>query len=193
MLSWLPAGLPVLATLLAGLAFAQASPETAMRVKLLSPISTESSQPNDRITAQVLTPPGYAGAMLEGKVREAKGGKKIKGSASLNFTFDTLHLNGQQRTIQSTIQSVVNSQGAKDVDEEGRVVKKKNTLGKAALATAIGAGIGAAIGGGRGAAIGAGAGAAAGILMIQLAVDGAQVSFAPGSEFDLRVREIRQQ
>ena len=41
------------------------------------------------------------------------------------------------------------------MDEEGRVIEKKNNLGKAAVATGAGALIGAAIGGGKGAAIGA--------------------------------------
>jgi hypothetical protein len=176
--------------LAAGMAAAQNPPEAQFRVKLLSAISTRTSQPGDKVAAQVLEPANYAGDTLEGKVRESKGGKKLSGTASLNFTFDTHHRGGQALMIQSNLVSVINSQGQRDVDEEGRVVKKKSSIGKMALATALGAGVGALAGGAKGAAIGAGAGAAAGLIFIQLAVDGAEVSFAPGSEFLLAVKEV---
>ncbi len=163
--------------------------ETEFRVKLLSPIDTRTSRKGDTITAQVIGPDAFRGDILEGKIKESKSGGKAKGESVLSFSFETLNHAGQPVPVQSSVKSVANSQGARDVDEEGRVVRKKNNLGKAAAAAGIGALIGAVAGGGRGAAIGAGVGAAAALVFIQVGVEGANVSFAPGSEFILAVKE----
>ena len=90
--------------------------------------------------------------------------------------------------IQSALKSVTNSKGVQNADEEGRGVKRKNNLGKAAAAAGLGAIIRALAGGGKGAAIGAGAGVAAPLVLIQVAADGNNVSFASGSEFVLSVK-----
>jgi hypothetical protein len=170
---------------------AQTVPESDFRVKLLGPLSTKTSQKGDKITAQVLSPQEFKGDVMEGKVTEVKSSGKIKGQAVLNFTFETLHHGGQGIGVQSSVKSVTNSKGQQDVDEEGRVIKKTNNLGKAALGTGLGALIGGIAGGARGAAIGAGVGAAASIVMIQMTVKGNAVDFAPGTEFLLSVKEAR--
>jgi hypothetical protein len=163
--------------------------DTDFRVRLLVPISTETNKKGDKITAQVLSPDGFKGDVMEGKVNRATGGGKVKGESVLNFSFTTLNHAGKAVPVQSSVKSVVNSQGQANVDEEGQVVRKKNNLGKVALATGAGALIGALAGGGKGAAIGAGIGAAASLIFIEVAVKGANVSFAPGSEFLLSVKE----
>jgi hypothetical protein len=163
--------------------------ETEFRAKLLGPLNTQTSRKGDAVTAQVISPQAFQGGILEGKVQESKSGGKVKGTSVLNFSFDKLNHNGKVIPVQSSIKGVVNSKGVQNADEEGRVVKKKNNLGKMAIATGLGAAIGAAVGGGKGAAIGAGAGAAAGLIFIEVGVEGANVSFAPGSEFILAVKE----
>jgi hypothetical protein len=162
--------------------------ETDFRVKLLSPLNTQTGKKGDKITAQVLDPQPFTGDILEGTIRESKSGAKLKGKAVLNFTFDTLNHAGKAQPVQANVKSMTNSKGQQDVDEEGQIVKKKNNIGKLAAGTAIGALIGGLAGGGKGAAIGAGVGAAATLVLIEVAVEGANVSFAPGSEFLLSVK-----
>jgi len=165
--------------------------ETEFRVKLLVPLSTDTNRKGDKITAQVLIPDQFKGDMVEGEVRESKGGGKVKGTSVLNFSFQTLHHGGAAVPIDAQVKSFTNSKGVQDADEEGRVVQKKNNLGKTAAAAGIGALIGAIAGGAKGAAIGAGVGAAASLVFIQMSVKGANVTFAPGSEFVLSVKERR--
>jgi hypothetical protein len=131
--------------------------------------------------------------MMEGEVKESKSGGKVSGKSVLNFTFQTVVTkDGKSIPVSSEVKSLINSKGKANVDEEGRVVEKKSNVGKMAAVTGAGALIGAIAGGGRGAAIGAGAGAAASLILIQVAAKGANVTFAPGSEVLLSVRERRQ-
>jgi hypothetical protein len=162
--------------------------ETEMRVKLLSPISTETSKKGDKITAEVLSPDQYRNYFMEGQIRESKGGKS---KSTLSFYFDTFENpeRSAKTHVKSSIKSLVNSQGKENVDEEGNVIKKTNNLGKAAAITGAGALIGALAGGGRGAAIGAGAGAAAALVFIEVGVQAPKVTFAPCSEFIMTVDE----
>ncbi len=162
--------------------------ETDFRVKLLSTINTASSRKGDRVTAQVISPEAFAGDFVEGQVREAKSSGKIKGEASLNFTFETLQHGRQSIPIRSSIKAVNNSQGKENVDEEGRILRKRNRTGAIAAAAGAGALLGALTGGGRGAAIGAGVGAASSLVVMQFATEGEHLAFAPGSEFVLSVR-----
>ena len=184
--------LPALLALIAALPIgAQMIPrDSEFQVKLLSPINTQTSRKGDKITAQVLDPAPFKGDILEGRIDEAKSGGKIKGKSVLHFTFQTLN-HGRAIPVQSSVKSVTNSQGKQDVDEEGQIIKKKNNLGKAAVGTGVGALIGGIAGGAKGAAIGAGVGAAASIVFIEVAVSGANVSFAPGSQFLLTVNQLQ--
>jgi len=163
--------------------------ETEFRVTLMSPLNTQTSRKGDTVTSQVLAPDAFKGAILEGKVEESKSGGKIKSTSVLTFTFDRLNHNGNVITVQSSVQEMANSKGAKNVDEEGRIIEKKNSVGKMAVATGLGAIVGAAVGGAKGAAIGAGAGAAVGLIYVQTKVQGANVAFDAGSEFILKVKE----
>lgn len=167
------------------------APDTEFQVKLLGPISTQTSKKGDKVTAQVQSPQQFQGDILEGSVRESKSGGKIKGKSVLNFAFDVLNHGGQQVPIQSSLKAVTNSKGKTGVDEEGRVISSKNNLGKAAIATGAGALIGAIAGGGKGAAIGAGVGAVAAIMFIEIGTTGANVAFDSGSLFTLTVKERR--
>jgi len=165
--------------------------ETEFRVKLLAPLSTETNRKGDKFTAQVLVPDQFKGDMMEGEVKESKSGGKVRGTSVLNFSFHSIHHGGGPVPIDAQVKSFTNSKGVQDADEEGRVVQKKNNLGKTAAAAGVGALIGAIAGGAKGAAIGAGVGAAASLVFIQMTVQGANVTFAPGSEFVLSVKERR--
>ena len=157
---------------------------------LLGPLSTDTNRPGDKITAQVVSLEEFKGDIVEGEVKQAKSSGKIKGKSVLNFTFQTLYHANKQISMQSQVLSVTNSKGQTNVDEEGHIIRKKNNWGKAALGTALGAGLGALIGGGKGAAIGAGAGLATTLVLIEVGTKGPEISFAPGSEFVLSVKEL---
>jgi hypothetical protein len=165
--------------------------ETEFRVKLLAPLSTQNNKKGDKLSAQVTAPQEFAGGFLEGEVKEVKNGGKIKGKSVLNFTFNTFNKDGNSIPIDSQVKSVANSKGQQNVDEEGRIIEKKNNLGKAAAGTGIGALIGGIAGGAKGAAIGAGIGAAASLVLIETATQGPSITFAPGSEIVLSVKERR--
>lgn len=165
------------------------APDTEFCIKLLVPINTQTSQKKDRITAQVLSPEQFQGDVMEGVIKESKSGGRVKGKSVISFTFDVLNHGGRAIPVQSSVKSVINSQGQSGVDEEGQIIRKKNNLGKTAAVAGLGAVIGVAVGGARGAAIGAGLGAAAALVFIEVAVQGANISFAPGSQFVLAVKE----
>lgn len=170
----------------------QFADNTEFRVKLLAPLSTETNRKGDKITAQILAPDQFAGAMMEGEVKESKSGGKVTGRSVLNFTFQSIiPKDGATIPVSSEVRGFVNSKGKADVDEEGRVVEKKSNVGKLAGVAGAGALIGGIAGGAKGAAIGAGAGAVVGLVVILVAVKGANVTFAPGSEITLSVRERR--
>ncbi len=163
--------------------------ETEFHVTLLGPLHTDSNKKGDRVTATVVTPTAFAGSILEGKVTQSKSSGKIKGTSVLSFSFETLNYQNRAVPVTSQIKSVINAKGQRDVDDEGRIVTRKNSLGKLAMITGAGAAVGALVGGGKGAAIGAGAGAAAAILFIEVGTEGASVSFAAGTGFILSVKE----
>jgi hypothetical protein len=165
---------------------------TPFRVKLTAPLSTETNRKGDKITALVLQPPEFANSIMEGEVKESKGGGKVSGKSVLNFTFQRIVKGGKTIQVNSEVKEIFNSRGKQNVDEEGRIIEKKSNVGKMAAVTGAGALIGALAGGAKGAAIGAGAGAAAALVLIQVGAKGAQISFAPGSELILSVRERRQ-
>jgi len=157
-------------------------------VKLTSPLSTSTNHKGDPVYAQVMSPPQFAGDTVSGHITELKQGNKIKGEAVLNFNFDTLQHGGAPVQIASSITSIMNSKGQTDVDEEGRVIKKTNNVGKAAAGTGLGAAIGGIAGGWKGAGIGAAAGAVGSIVLIEVAASGPKVEFAPGAQFGLSVK-----
>lgn len=180
-----------LIALAAGVAVAAPPPlpqNTEFRVRLLAPVSTNTNQKGDTVSAQVLAPEAFAGSIVEGEVRESKSGAKLKGKSTLSLAFQTLTLkDGAKMDIRSDVKSFINSKGKADVDEEGFIIQKKNNLGKVAAASGIGALIGGIAGGGKGAAIGAGVGAAASLIIVQMAATAPNITFDSGSELILSV------
>jgi len=163
--------------------------------KLLSPISTKTSNEGDMFTAIVEEPTQYQGAVLEGKVTKLKRPKKGtgKGKAELAFEFDTITFNSTSAPVTVDLKEVQNSKGVKAVDEEGRVIGKTSNKKRvfAALAGgALGAGIGALAGGAQGAAKGGAIGLAAGLALgLTMTTAGSDLEFLPGSHFTLDVSD----
>lgn len=169
-------------------------PNTEFKVKLLGPLSTETNQKGDKITAQVVAPAPFAGAIMEGEVKESKSGNKFKGKSTLLFTFQTLvPKGGNPMPVSSDVKGFTNSKGQQNVDEEGAIIEKKNNLGKMAAISGAGALIGALAGGGKGAAIGAGVGAGAALIMVQFGAKAPNIRFDPGSEILLSVGPRREE
>jgi hypothetical protein len=163
--------------------------------KLLSPISTKTSNQGDMFTAIVEEPSQYQGAVLEGKITKLKKPKKGtgKGKAEIAFEFDTITFNSKSTPVTVDLKAVENSKGVKAVDEEGRAIGKTSNK-KRALATlaggALGAGIGALAGGAQGAAKGGAIGLAAGLALgLTMTTAGSDLEFLPGSHLTLDVSD----
>lgn len=164
-----------------------------MKVKLTAPVSTETNQKGDRISAIVVEPAAFRGAVMEGEIRESKSGNKFKGKSTLLFAFQTLNLkDGTQVPVSSDVKSFTNSKGQQNTDEEGFLIEKKNNLGKMAVASGIGALIGGLAAGGKGAAIGAGVGAGAALILVQFGAKAPNIRLDPGSEIVLNVSPRRE-
>ena len=175
-------------TLMLAFALAAGAQESqTFKVKLVSPLDTKVNKAGDKITAEVLSPDDHKGSFVNGKIRESKGGGKVKATSVLSFTFDTLIKDGQETPIQAKIESIANAQGKEDVDEEGRVIKKTNNVPAVAKGVAEGAGVGGLLRGRTGAAAGAAAGTVASLVIVHLAVEGAHVKLDPGAELTLAV------
>jgi hypothetical protein len=141
---------------------------TLVRVKMRDELSTATTTPGTKFTAEVMeaiTNKGRViipiGSVLEGQVTEVHAGKRISGAASL-------HLEPRNVTLPDGTVYVIHAQlidttlNSFNVDREGTLKRKdrtKETLGVAALATGGGAVAGAMLGGGVGALVGAGVGA----------------------------------
>ena len=163
--------------------------------KLLSPISTKTSNQGDMFTAIVEDPSQYQGAVLEGKITKLKKPKKGtgKGKAEIAFEFDTITFNSKSAPVTVDLKEVQNSQGVKAVDEEGRVIGKTSNKKRALTALAggaLGAGIGALAGGAQGAVKGGAIGLAAGLALgLTMTTAGSDLEFLPGSHFTLDVSD----
>ena len=141
---------------------------TLLKTKMISALSTESTVAGSRFTAEVteaierngrvIIP---VGSILEGRVTEVHGGKRITGGA-------LLHLETSNVTLPDGTHYIVHAQvidtGKSDfkVTDEGTLKKKdhgKETLAVIGGVTGAGAASGAMIGGGVGAIVGASLGA----------------------------------
>jgi hypothetical protein len=162
---------------------------------LLSPLSTKNGREGDTFTATVEEPSQYQGGLMEGRITKLKKPKKgvAKGKAEVQFQFDTLTFSGQTVRIAADLRDVMNSQGVRDVDEEGNVISRtsnRKRIGATIAGGVIGGIIGGLLGGGRGAATGAAAGAAAGLVIgLTMTTSASDIEFRPGSLFTLSVSD----
>src|SRR5215217_117401 len=165
-------------------------PKTKLSLQLLSPISTATSKKGDKFSCKVLTPAEYAGAVVEGHVRSAKGSGRADKESKLDLAFDRLTMmDGSTATFSATVIEVFDVANSGDqgrADNEGTVRSKsktvKTSIKRAAAGALIGALVGGAIAGGQGAAVGAAIGASVGVTTT-LASKGADLEFNTGTEF----------
>jgi hypothetical protein len=145
-------------------------PEGALvKVKLREELSTLTTRPGTKFTAEVSEPvmrDGQvvvpAGSMMEGRVTWVRGGKRIGGPAAIHLEPRMLILpDGMQYALRARVIDTNSWENTK-VDSEGTIMRsenKKRNLGVLSLTTGGGMAAGAMIGGVPGAVIGAGVGA----------------------------------
>jgi hypothetical protein len=141
---------------------------TLLKTKMVNTLSTESTVTGSRFTAEVTEPIERngrviipVGAILEGRVTEVHGGKRITGGALLHLETSNVTLpDGTHYIVHAQVIDTGNSDFK--VTDEGTLKKKdhaKETLVVMGGVTGAGAATGAVLGGGVGAAVGAGIGA----------------------------------
>jgi hypothetical protein len=141
---------------------------TILRTKMLDTLSTSSTLPGTRFTAEVTEPIERngrviipVGAVLEGQVTEVHGGRRITGAASMHLeTRNVLLPDGTHYVVHAQLVGL----GGKEfkISDEGTMTRKdhpKEMLVVAGGVTGAGAVAGAMIGGGVGAIVGASIGA----------------------------------
>jgi len=161
-------------------------------IELQSSLSTDDSQRGDRFQARVIDPREFEGAIIEGRVTRVKRAGKVKGTAELQLSFETIRMpDGRTTGFTADVVEVVdmgNRDDAGTVDSEGGVKGRNSTkddISKVGASTGIGAIIGAVFGGGKGAAIGAAIGGAVGTGSV-LSKRGQDVRLARGQQLKIR-------
>jgi hypothetical protein len=164
------------------------APDTTVRIRLETPISTKTNQEGDKFTAFVVEPQEHEGAIIEGHIAKLKRAGKLTGQTELALEFDRITFkDGSSSDFRAQVERVYANEKVKTIDEEGNVQTgntTKDTTVRSAGGAAIGAIIGAIGGGGKGAAIGAilGATVGAGSVFIQ----GKDLQLDQGSEIQVR-------
>lgn len=141
---------------------------TILRVEMKEGLSTASTVPGTRFTAQVVEPVENKGrviipigSILDGQVTEVHGGRRISGKAALHLEPRSITLpDGTHYVVHA--QLIDTSRSEFSVDQEGTLKRRdhpKETLAVMSLATGSSAVAGAMVGGGVGAVVGAGLGA----------------------------------
>ena len=161
-------------------------------VELQSGLSTDASQRGDRFQARVVDPREFEGAIIEGRVTRVKRAGKVKGTAELQLSFETIRMpDGRTVGFNADVVEVVDMGNRDDggtVDSEGGVKGRSSTkddISKVGASTGIGAIIGAVFGGGQGAAVGAAIGGAVGAGSV-LSKRGHDVRLARGQQLKIR-------
>lgn len=157
------------------------------RVKLLTSVSTETSQIGDSVTARVITPAELRGDIIEGSVKYLKKGGKIKGQAILMFSFEKLQHEGKNLPVKATVQAVLSNDETLEVAVEGILSRGNRTLENTAFVTTQTALIGGLVGGLKGFGIGAGIGSGATLGLTQLVSKAPAIYVARGTELILSV------
>jgi hypothetical protein len=161
-------------------------------IELQSGLSTDASQRGDRFQARVIDPREFEGAIVEGRVTLVKRAGKVKGTAELQLSFDSIRMpDGRTTGFNADIVEIVNVGNRDDtgtVDSEGGVKGRSSTkddISKVGASTGIGAIIGAVFGGGKGAAVGAAIGGAVGTGSV-LSKRGQDIRLARGQQLRIR-------
>ena len=132
-------------------------PGTVLTVTIDQSISTKENSPGDRFAASLAEPVTVdgdevlpAGTKASGTVTQAESAGRVKGSAVLALTIDSITVHGKKYSVETN-----------SFEEAGKGRGKRTAIG-AGGGAAFGAIVGALAGGGKGAAIGALAGGGAG-------------------------------
>lgn len=152
----------------------QLSEGTLLQTRMLEGLSTSTTQPGQRFTAEVMAPVEKdgrviipIGAILEGQVTDVHEGHRITGAASMHLeTRDILLPDGTKYVVHAQLTDT--SRSDFNVDGEGTLKRRDNRnqeLGILGLTTGGGAAAGAMVGGGVGALVGAGLGAGVSAIM----------------------------
>ena len=153
-----------------------------VQVELMNGVGTGSSHKGDLVSGRVISPAALQGDVVEGKVVNVEQGS---GKAVLKLSFETLRHGGQAVAISSEIQSIANSKGQVDLDENGNAIRKSRGQSKPSGVARAGGAIGGLLGGRKGAAVGAASRAAEAVMSIDLASDAPSLTLAPGSKITL--------
>lgn len=166
--------------------------DAILLVELQSSLSSDVSQRGDRFEARVIEPREFEGAIVEGRLTRVSRAGKVKGTAELQLSFETIRMPDNRTSgFSATLVEVVdmgNRDGVGTVDSEGGVKGKGSTrddISKVGASTGIGAIIGAIAGGGKGAAIGAAIGGAVGTGSV-LTKRGNEVRLDRGQQLKIR-------
>jgi hypothetical protein len=165
--------------------------DAILTVELESRLSTDTSQRGDRFQARVVEPREFAGAIVEGRVNQVKRSGKVKGTAQLQLSFETIRLDNRTSGFSAEVIEVVDMgsrNGEVKADSEGGIKAKgstKDDVSKVGASAGIGAIIGAVFGGGQGAAVGAAIGGAVGTGSV-LSKRGKDVRLDRGQQLKIR-------
>jgi hypothetical protein len=164
---------------------------TVLSLELMTPLSTDATQPNDPFKARVLQPAELSNCIVEGRVTQVKRPGKVKGVAQLQLSFETIRTPDNRTTsLHAVLVEIIplNSDTPTDIDSEGGVKGRDSTKDDAAkvgAASGIGAIIGAIAGGGKGAAIGAIIGGGAGTAGV-MTQRGKDIRLEQGQQLKIR-------
>jgi len=156
---------------------------TAMQVTLETTVASDTSKPEDAVRgklARAVSVDGLtavpSGSEIFGTVTEANASGKVKGLASVAFTFNRLAVRNEKLDIRTA-----------RISRQAQSTKKEDAK-KVGIGAGAGAVIGAIAGGGKGAAIGTaiGGGAGAGVVM---ATKGEEVRLGAGNQVTVTLQE----
>lgn len=167
----------------------------ALKLELLSPISTETNRQGDTFNCKVLEPAELVDSLVTGHIAKLKRSGKTKGKSEIDLRFDTITMrDGTTRSFNADVEAVYDVVGARDggkADNEG-TVKGRSTVKRDVKRTAGGAVAGAILGGifggAKGAAIGAAIGGGVG-ASTTLITKGPDLEFKQGTQFTVRVNK----
>lgn len=156
---------------------------TVLELELLTALDTSLNRAGDEIQARTLSAVYLKGnevlpkgTYVEGRVTQVQSSGRVKGKATLAFTFDRIQTRSGTKKIRT---SYVEKQAASGKKKDATVVGG---------AAGLGAVVGAIIGGKKGAAIGATIGGAGGTGVV-LATKGEEIRLPVGTEVNVRLDE----
>ena len=165
-------------------------PDTKVSIELLSPLSTQTGRKGDKFTCKLITPAEFAGAIVEGHIRDVKRSGKANKESKIDLAFDRIvTMDGKIADFNATVVEVFDVKQVADqgrADNEGLIRNKsttvKTSVKRAATGALIGAIVGGVIAGGQGAAVGAAIGAGLGVTTTMV-TKGPDLEFKTGTQF----------